>query len=156
MLGEYIRTTYPNQVARFGRLLLLLPALRRVSALAIEELFFKKTIGTVPIERLLSDMFKNEWIRHDTKWDFFRFTFTDQSLLIMNRLDVSRGYMFYEGSTTFKILANLWRSFQEMNLNLGSLDLCGGIEENVHCFRVSEEKIVNLKSMNERDPLISL
>ncbi|EDO38323.1 predicted protein, partial [Nematostella vectensis] len=60
MLGEYIRSTYPTQVARFGRLLLLLPALRRVSALAIEELFFKKTIGTVPIERLLSDMFKNE------------------------------------------------------------------------------------------------
>ncbi|XP_031565264.1 nuclear receptor subfamily 2 group E member 1-like [Actinia tenebrosa] len=60
MLGEYIRTSYPSQVARFGRLLLLLPALRRVSALAIEELFFKKTIGSVPIERLLSDMFKNE------------------------------------------------------------------------------------------------
>jgi hypothetical protein len=60
MLGEYIRSNYPNQVARFGRLLLLLPALRRISAVAIEELFFKKTIGTVPIERLLSDMFKNE------------------------------------------------------------------------------------------------
>lgn len=61
MLGEYTRTQYPQQIARFGRLLLLLPTLRRVSATAIKELFFKKTIGTVPIERLLSDMFQNVW-----------------------------------------------------------------------------------------------
>ncbi|KAJ7363467.1 hypothetical protein OS493_009622 [Desmophyllum pertusum] len=60
MLGEYVRSQCPTQLARFGRLLLLLPALRRISAKEIEELFFKKTIGTVPIERLLSDMFKNE------------------------------------------------------------------------------------------------
>ena len=60
MLGEYVRAQCPNQLARFGRLLLLLPGLRRISAKEIEELFFKKTIGTVPIERLLSDMFKNE------------------------------------------------------------------------------------------------
>ncbi|XP_058950636.2 nuclear receptor subfamily 2 group E member 1 [Pocillopora verrucosa] len=60
MLGEYVRAQCPTQLARFGRLLLLLPTLRRISAKEIEELFFKKTIGTVPIERLLSDMFKNE------------------------------------------------------------------------------------------------
>ena len=60
MLGEYVRAQCPTQLARFGRLLLLLPALRRISAKEIEDLFFKKTIGTVPIERLLSDMFKNE------------------------------------------------------------------------------------------------
>lgn len=60
MLGEYVRAQCPAQLARFGRLLLLLPALRRISAKELEELFFKKTIGTVPIERLLSDMFKNE------------------------------------------------------------------------------------------------
>lgn len=60
MLGEYVRAQCPTQLARFGRLLLLLPTLRRISAKEIEDLFFKKTIGTVPIERLLSDMFKNE------------------------------------------------------------------------------------------------
>ena len=59
MLGEYTRAKYPQQLVRFGRLLLLLPTLRRVSANAIKEIFFKKTIGAVPIERLLSDMFQN-------------------------------------------------------------------------------------------------
>lgn len=61
MLGEYVRAQCPTQLARFGRLLLLLPALRRISTKEIEELFFKKTIGAVPIERLLSDMMKNDW-----------------------------------------------------------------------------------------------
>ena len=43
---------------RFGKLLLLLPTLRVVSGITIEELFFRKTIGNIPIERLLVDMFK--------------------------------------------------------------------------------------------------
>lgn len=46
---------------RFGRLLLLLPTVRAVArpSLAVEELFFRKTIGNIPIERLLCDMFKS-------------------------------------------------------------------------------------------------
>ncbi|EZA61059.1 Nuclear receptor subfamily 2 group E member [Ooceraea biroi] len=43
---------------RFGKLLLLLPTLRTVSARAIEELFFKRTIGEIPIERIMCDMYK--------------------------------------------------------------------------------------------------
>ncbi|XP_016914164.1 nuclear receptor subfamily 2 group E member 1 [Apis cerana] len=43
---------------RFGKLLLLLPSLRSVSAHAIEELFFRRTIGVIPIERIICDMYK--------------------------------------------------------------------------------------------------
>uniref|UniRef100_A0A673JJS7 Nuclear receptor subfamily 2 group E member 1 n=1 Tax=Sinocyclocheilus rhinocerous TaxID=307959 RepID=A0A673JJS7_9TELE len=58
-LNSYIHTRYPTQPCRFGKLLLLLPALRSVGQSTIEEVFFKKTIGNVPITRLLSDMYKS-------------------------------------------------------------------------------------------------
>uniref|UniRef100_H3B7C6 Nuclear receptor subfamily 2 group E member 1 n=1 Tax=Latimeria chalumnae TaxID=7897 RepID=H3B7C6_LATCH len=58
-LNSYIHTRYPTQPCRFGKLLLLLPALRSISSSTIEEVFFKKTIGNVPITRLLSDMYKS-------------------------------------------------------------------------------------------------
>uniref|UniRef100_T1IXR5 Nuclear receptor subfamily 2 group E member 1 n=1 Tax=Strigamia maritima TaxID=126957 RepID=T1IXR5_STRMM len=58
-LSKYIQTTYPAQPFRFGKLLLLLPTLKAVGAHTIEELFFKKTIGSIPIERLLCDMYKS-------------------------------------------------------------------------------------------------
>ena len=57
-LSKYIEKAYPNQPSRFGKLLLLLPALKSVSSQAIEELFFKKTIGTIPLERIICDMYK--------------------------------------------------------------------------------------------------
>lgn len=61
---------YPTQPCRFGKLLLLLPALRSVSPSTIEEVFFKKTIGNVPITRLLSDMYKSSdiWNLPWIKW----------------------------------------------------------------------------------------
>ncbi|KAL0126647.1 hypothetical protein PUN28_005191 [Cardiocondyla obscurior] len=43
---------------RLNKLLLLLPTLRSVSAHAIEELFFRKTIGVIPIERIICDVYK--------------------------------------------------------------------------------------------------
>lgn len=46
---------------RFGKLLLLLPTLRSVSTHAIEELFFRRTIGVIPIERIICDMYKAAW-----------------------------------------------------------------------------------------------
>lgn len=58
-LSKYIQSTYPGQPFRFGKLLLLLPSLRSVSGTTIEELFFRKTIGNIPIERLLVDMYKS-------------------------------------------------------------------------------------------------
>ena len=43
---------------RFGRLLLVLPLLRLVPSDRIENVFFRRTIGNTPMERVLSDMFK--------------------------------------------------------------------------------------------------
>ncbi|XP_068688499.1 nuclear receptor subfamily 2 group E member 1-like isoform X2 [Montipora foliosa] len=59
MLGEYDRQTYPSQQVRFGRLLLMLPALREVTSKCIEQMFFRGTLDNIPMERLLSDMFKS-------------------------------------------------------------------------------------------------
>ncbi|XP_069747529.1 nuclear receptor subfamily 2 group F member 1-A isoform X1 [Narcine bancroftii] len=39
-LEEYVRSQYPNQPSRFGKLLLRLPSLRTVSSSVIEQLFF--------------------------------------------------------------------------------------------------------------------
>ncbi|XP_070191384.1 nuclear receptor subfamily 2 group E member 1-like isoform X2 [Littorina saxatilis] len=58
-LSQYIRNAYPTQPFRFGKLLLLLPTLSAISGATIEELFFRKTIGNIPIERLLVDMYKS-------------------------------------------------------------------------------------------------
>ena len=59
-LSKYIESTYRNQSFRFGKILLLLPSLRHVRGKTIEEVFFRKTIGAISIERLLVDMFKSE------------------------------------------------------------------------------------------------
>ncbi|XP_018324308.1 photoreceptor-specific nuclear receptor-like [Agrilus planipennis] len=59
VLCQHCRTQFPGQVARFGRLLLMLPSLRHVPAGRIEALFFQKTIGNTPMEKVLCDMYKN-------------------------------------------------------------------------------------------------
>ncbi|NWX80794.1 NR2E3 protein, partial [Alca torda] len=59
MLGQHNRSHYPGQPVRFGKLLLLLPALRFISSEHVELLFFRRTIGNTPMEKLLCDMFKN-------------------------------------------------------------------------------------------------
>ncbi|KAG8037745.1 hypothetical protein G9C98_005956, partial [Cotesia typhae] len=45
---------------RFGRILLLLPFLKSVSSGAIETLFFRRTIGVIPIERIICDVYKSQ------------------------------------------------------------------------------------------------
>merc|ERR1739838_554528 len=55
-LEEYVRSQYPNQPTRFGKLLLRLPSLRSVSASVIEQLFFVRLVGKTPIETLIRDM----------------------------------------------------------------------------------------------------
>ncbi|XP_065156824.1 protein dissatisfaction [Atheta coriaria] len=60
ILGDYIRTRYPRQPTRFGRLLLLVPSLRAIRPLTVELLFFKETIGEIPITQLLGDMYYME------------------------------------------------------------------------------------------------
>ncbi|KAK7115533.1 hypothetical protein V1264_001381 [Littorina saxatilis] len=59
MLGQHIRAHHPTQPFRFGRLLLTMPALRYVPSERIERLFFGRTIGNIPMEKLLCDMFKS-------------------------------------------------------------------------------------------------
>ncbi|ELT91492.1 hypothetical protein CAPTEDRAFT_53417, partial [Capitella teleta] len=59
MLRDYIFQQYPSNKFRFGKLILLLPALKTISPRTLERLFFGKTIGNVPVERLLCDMFKS-------------------------------------------------------------------------------------------------
>lgn len=60
ILGDYVRSRYPRQPTRFGRLLLLVPSLRAIRPLTVELLFFKETIGEIPISRLLGDMYHME------------------------------------------------------------------------------------------------
>ncbi|KAL5232919.1 hypothetical protein ACI65C_000329 [Semiaphis heraclei] len=60
ILGDYVRGRYSRQPTRFGRLLLMLPNLRAVRQATIERLFFKETIGDIPIQRLLGDMYHME------------------------------------------------------------------------------------------------
>ncbi|XP_039195493.1 photoreceptor-specific nuclear receptor isoform X2 [Crotalus tigris] len=59
MLGQHTHIHYPSQPVRFGKLLLLLPSLKFISSERIEVLFFRRTIGNTPMEKLLCDMFKN-------------------------------------------------------------------------------------------------
>ncbi|XP_062590586.1 photoreceptor-specific nuclear receptor-like [Saccostrea cucullata] len=58
MLSQHVRSNYPTQHVRFGRLLLMIPSLRFVSSDRVEKIFFGRTIGSVPMEKLLCDMFK--------------------------------------------------------------------------------------------------
>ncbi|XP_006888399.1 PREDICTED: photoreceptor-specific nuclear receptor [Elephantulus edwardii] len=59
MLNQHSKAHHPSQPVRFGKLLLLLPSLRFITSERIELLFFRKTIGNTPMEKLLCDMFKN-------------------------------------------------------------------------------------------------
>jgi hypothetical protein len=58
-LCKYIAAAHPTQPFRFGKLLLMLPTLRTVSSHTISRLFFQKTIGFTPIEKLVCDMYKS-------------------------------------------------------------------------------------------------
>ncbi|XP_006167357.1 LOW QUALITY PROTEIN: photoreceptor-specific nuclear receptor [Tupaia chinensis] len=57
MLSQHSKAHHPGQPVRFGKLLLLLPSLRLITSERTELLFFRKTIGNTPMEKLLCDMF---------------------------------------------------------------------------------------------------
>ncbi|XP_076980004.1 photoreceptor-specific nuclear receptor [Tamandua tetradactyla] len=59
MLSQHSKAHHPTQPVRFGKLLLLLPSLKFITSERMELLFFRKTIGNTPMEKLLCDMFKN-------------------------------------------------------------------------------------------------
>lgn len=58
MMSQHVRSNYPTQHIRFGRLLLMIPSLKFVPSDRVEKIFFGRTIGSVPMEKLLCDMFK--------------------------------------------------------------------------------------------------
>ncbi|CAH1392514.1 unnamed protein product [Nezara viridula] len=59
MLCQHTRGRHPGQSPRFGRLLLMLPLLRTVPTHRVEFIFFQRTIGNTPMEKVLCDMYKN-------------------------------------------------------------------------------------------------
>ncbi|XP_023173003.1 photoreceptor-specific nuclear receptor [Drosophila hydei] len=59
MLSQHTKTQFAAQIARFGRLLLMLPLLRMINSHKIESIFFQRTIGNTPMEKVLCDMYKN-------------------------------------------------------------------------------------------------
>ncbi|ENN75215.1 hypothetical protein YQE_08225, partial [Dendroctonus ponderosae] len=58
MLHEYCAERQSHQKARFGKLLLALPAIQNISRRSLEELLFKQTVGEVAIDKLLGDLAK--------------------------------------------------------------------------------------------------
>jgi len=59
MLQDHCSSTPDTQRTRFGKLLLLLTNVHSLSKDLLEELLFRKTIGNISIERVLSDMLKS-------------------------------------------------------------------------------------------------
>nr|WCS71185.1 tailless [Pardosa pseudoannulata] len=58
-LGNYIMTTYPMHMNRFAKLLVLLSHIKNISNNTIEELFFRKSIGSITMEKLVADLYKD-------------------------------------------------------------------------------------------------
>ena len=63
LLGEYVRHQYPRQPTRFGKLLLMMPSLRVITGAVLARLFFKETVGNIPVERLICDIYQTEKVQ---------------------------------------------------------------------------------------------
>ncbi|XP_057290367.1 photoreceptor-specific nuclear receptor-like [Hydractinia symbiolongicarpus] len=59
MLRDHVIAYQSNQPARFGKLLLLLPEIKHVTAKTLEEMLFQQSMGTFSFETLLADLFKS-------------------------------------------------------------------------------------------------
>lgn len=59
-LYQYLRENCLNEPSRFTKLLAALKGTKAISNTTIVELFFKRTVGDIPIERLICDMYKAE------------------------------------------------------------------------------------------------
>ncbi|XP_017767933.1 PREDICTED: nuclear receptor subfamily 2 group E member 1-like [Nicrophorus vespilloides] len=55
---SYVNSMHLTQNDRFTQITDLLPSMAQVEATVIEDLFFRKTIGQIPIVRIISDMYK--------------------------------------------------------------------------------------------------
>ncbi|GFN99263.1 nuclear receptor subfamily 2 group e member 1-like [Plakobranchus ocellatus] len=54
MLTKHVQLTYPSQVGRFGRVLMLLSRLQAVSTATVEKVFFRGFMATASVEKLIS------------------------------------------------------------------------------------------------------
>lgn len=59
LLREYVVHRYPEDVARFGRLLLTLNRVMTISDQTITNIFFKETVGDIPMDKLIHDILKS-------------------------------------------------------------------------------------------------
>ncbi|KAH6927395.1 hypothetical protein HPB50_002662 [Hyalomma asiaticum] len=57
-LMRFVQAMHPAHPERYGKIMLALAWLSTVPSETIEELFFRKAIGAIPIARLLGDMYK--------------------------------------------------------------------------------------------------
>uniref|UniRef100_UPI00358F6581 photoreceptor-specific nuclear receptor-like n=1 Tax=Myxine glutinosa TaxID=7769 RepID=UPI00358F6581 len=57
MLLQYCQNHYPEQPARFGKLLLLLASMRGIPSANVEQLFHRHSLCATPVEKLLCNMF---------------------------------------------------------------------------------------------------
>uniref|UniRef100_A0A8C4WS12 Nuclear receptor subfamily 2, group E, member 3 n=1 Tax=Eptatretus burgeri TaxID=7764 RepID=A0A8C4WS12_EPTBU len=57
MLLQYCQNNYPEQPARFGKLLLLLASMRGIPSANVEQLFRRHSLYAAPVEKLLCYMF---------------------------------------------------------------------------------------------------
>ncbi|XP_018576581.2 nuclear receptor subfamily 2 group E member 1-like [Anoplophora glabripennis] len=57
-LNKFVEEVKPNQPLRFKELMQLVLSLNCILDDTIEDLFFKKTIGNVPMAKIISDMYK--------------------------------------------------------------------------------------------------
>ena len=58
-LSRYVQSAYPDDSLRLGKLMLLLMSIKSAPVSAVENVFFKKTIGHIPMERLVYDLFRS-------------------------------------------------------------------------------------------------
>lgn len=61
MFGEYESKNKGGNNLRFGKILLASTGLGRVEKRIVEEVFFKQSIGCVPVENILSNMHLSEY-----------------------------------------------------------------------------------------------
>lgn len=58
-LQTYVQKQYPSETHRFLQLLTLISSFRLISSSTLEEIFFRKTIGSqIEMKQLVKDMFK--------------------------------------------------------------------------------------------------
>lgn len=89
ILNDYIRSRYPRQPERFGRFLLSLPMLHVVKPSTVELLFFRETIGEIPIARLLGDMYQMD---HHSEGNFLLINFFQIIVKIKKCISVNIDY----------------------------------------------------------------